>query len=221
MHEGHRKRKKEYALKNGFESFENHELLEMLLYYSIPRIDTNPIAHNLLDYFSGNFSEVLDAGIGELRQIEGIGDSSAFLLNLLPEIFRRYELSKSKKKVNIGSWDAIETYVKSLFVGKSVEQFYCMCVSSGRNIISTRLMMSGAADQVDITVKEIVKEAINKDAGSVLVAHNHPFGAPVFSNNDILFTAKLIDALSLVDVTLVDHIVVSGSECTGYFKSCT
>lgn len=221
MHEGHRKRKKEYALKNGFESLENHEILEVLLYHSIPRSDTNPTAHRLLDYFGGDFSRVLDADLSELRSIEGVGDSSAFLLKLIPEVFRRYEISKSKKKINIGSWEDMENYTKSLFVGKSVEQFYCMCVSSRRNLISTRLLMTGLADQVDITIKEIVKEAIARGASDIVVAHNHPYGSPVFSNGDIIFTGKLIEALRLVDINLVDHIVVSGNECTSYFKSCT
>ena len=220
MHEGHRNRKREHALKCGFGNMETHEILEMLLYYSIPRSDTNPIAHNLINRFGG-FDKVLEADYGELLEVQGVGDKTVFLIKLLPEIIRRYELSKTKKVINVGIWQDLENYVKSLFAGTSVEQFYCICLSAGRNIVSTRMLHSGFADHIDVPYQIVIKEAIARGVNEIVIAHNHPYGSLRFSEADITYTDKLKQVLDVMDINLVDHFVVKDDECQSFFKSCT
>ena len=216
MHEGHRERKRKQALEAGFEHFEHHEILEMLLYNSIPRIDTNPIAHRLIERF-GSFDKVFDAELSELCEVEGIGERTAFLLKLIPEINRRYDINKLKKKVNVAMFDQLVSFVQSLFVGKKYEQFYCICVSSGKNVVSTRLMMTGFADCVDIPIQKVAKEALDRGVSEIVIAHNHPYGRASLSHADILYTEKLVMALEPLGIKLIDHFVIAGDQWASFF----
>ncbi len=220
MHEGHRKRKRELAMRVGFQNLEVHELLELVLYHSIPREDTNPTAHRLIDRF-GSFTKVLDADYIELLEVDGIGDRSAFLLKLLAEVVTRYEVGKSQKRINVEKWPDLVQYVKSLFTSSMVEQFYCICLTAGKNVVSARLMGSGFVDKVDVPIKDILKEALSRNVTEVVIAHNHPFGEAEFSADDLRFTTKLREILAAADVTLRDHILVAGDSCISCNSVCT
>ena len=217
MHKGHRDRKRKQALEGGFEHFAYHEILEMLLYYSVPRIDTNPIAHNLIDRF-GRFDKVFDAEFSELCEVDQVGEKTAFLLKLIPEVIRRYDMNKIKQNINIGLFDDLVSYVKSLFVGKKYEQFYCICVSTGKNIVSTRLMMTGFADCMDIPVQKIVKEALDRGVSEIIVAHNHPYGSAYLSKDDVRYTENLASVLNSLDIRLLDHFVVAEDKWSSYYS---
>lgn len=211
MHEGHRKRMKDRFLKDGgFENFAQHEVLEMLLYSTNARSDTNPIAHDLMAEF-GNLANVLEASPTELKKIDGIGESSAFLLSMIPALCRAYTLAKWDRTVLLGNYEITGRYVVDLFMGKNHEEFHIICVDSNRQVFYEGCVMKGTINEVPAYPRLIVEEVLKHNAQYVYLAHNHPGGSTRPSEEDYMTTKKIMDALTAVDVTLLDHLIVSGN----------
>ncbi len=211
MHEGHRKRMKERFLKDGgFENFAQHEILEMLLYSTIARGDTNPPAHELMAEF-GSLANVLEASPEELKKVKGIGENSAFLLSMIPALCRVYTQNKWERKVLLGTAEMAGQYAINLFIGKSYEEFRIICVDSNRQVYYEGCVAKGTINEVPAYPRLIVEEALKRKAQYVYLAHNHPGGSVRPSEADILATNQIVDALAAVDIAVFDHIVVSGN----------
>ncbi len=215
-HEHHRKRMKARFLQDGLDTFEDHEALEMLLYYSIPRNDTNEIAHALLKEF-GSLSAVFDADIDALTEVPGIGYESALLIRFVTEMCRRYEVDSRKKQPRVPDKKAAEEYCRPYFMGDNREMFIALLLDATFHVRKVCVIEHGDKESVFVNVSRIVKEVVNNHQPYVLLAHSHPNGFPYPSSEDRSITMMLADKLMAVNAMLCDHLIFSRSDV--YFLS--
>jgi DNA repair protein RadC len=212
LHIGHRERLKKRFLAEGLDNFEPHVILEMILYYAIPRSDTNPIAHELLQNFGGSLQRVLDAPVEELTKIKGISTNVAILIKMFPEVCRRYLLESSEKgKIIKNSCDAAKYFVP-MFIGKTNEIVALMCIDSKGKILFCNGIFEGSVNAAGVSVRRFVEIAVRYATTDVLIAHNHPSGTAIPTEADILVTKKVADALQTVNINLLDHIIVADND---------
>jgi len=214
MHEGHRKRHKVRYLKEGLEGFRDHEVLELLLYFCIPRRDTNEVAHKLLDRF-GSLNAVLDTDPADLQAVAGIGEHSAVLLTLIPQIARRYELAAIGERPQLDGTAKAGAYAMALLKGVPVERFYIICLDSQCRVMHAVLLQEGTINQAAVYPRLVVETALRYRASSIIIAHNHPGGALKPSTADIRVTRAVMDAVKPLGIDVLDHIIVSHK---GYFS---
>lgn len=207
-HAKHRERMRERVLKNGFETLMDHEKLEFLLFYTIPRENTNPIGHRLLDRF-GSFSGVLNAKIAELCKIRGVGEQSAIFLHLLPQIAECYASDKALNGSVLSDTGTLGQYLVGRFVGSSVEKMILLCLNNKYELISENEISRGNVNRTALDARKILEIALANNASSVVLAHNHPAGVCIPSAEDIDNTKRLFDVLSAVDIRLVEHFIVA------------
>ncbi|MBQ4515769.1 MAG: DNA repair protein RadC [Clostridia bacterium] len=208
-HDGHRQRMKSRYMKEGLDSFAPHEVLELLLYYAIPRRDINELAHRLIDHF-GSVANVLDADIEDLKQIDGIGENAAVLLNLIPSLSRVYTSSKWDRNTSLLSTNAIGEYAVSMYVGKKNEEFGIICLDSNRRIHYSGIIIKGTVNQTEAYPRVVVSEVLKHNAVNVVLMHNHPSGSLIPSQSDREATKNIVAALEAIGVHVIDHIIVAG-----------
>lgn len=212
MHKGHRERLKNRFIAEGLDNFEPHAILEMILFYSVPRRDTNPIAHRLLDYFGGSLIRVFDAPIEELCKVEGVGMNTATLIKLFPEVCRRY-LMEMRETGDIikTSKDAAKCFIP-MFIGRTNEMVAIICIDAKGKILFCNTIFEGTVNAAAVSIRRFVEVAVRYAATDIIMAHNHPSGLAIPSEDDIVVTKKVADALKTVNINLLDHIIVSGSD---------
>ncbi len=218
VHDGHRERLKARFLSAGLNDFEDHNVLELLLFYSIPRSDTNVIAHQLLNTF-GSVSAVFDAPVEELCKVKGVSTHTASLIKLIPRLFPIYESDKTKDIEIITSTEDAGRYLMPRFFGKNNEEVHILLLDDKHKILACTKLFEGTINATSITIKKIVAEVMKYNATTVILAHNHPAGVAIPSRNDILTTKKIGQALYLMDVHLKDHIVVSDGDYVSMLES--
>lgn len=218
MHEGHRERLKKRFFAAGLDGFAPHEVLELLLTFSIPQKDVNPIAHLLIDTF-GSLSGVLNASAEELMRVPGIGMNSAALLTLMPQLFGCYQRDSMKERPALRNFAQAGRYCQTLFYGKKVEQFYLICLNSQAQLIAPVLLHEGTIDETAIYPRSVVEAALRYNAHAVLLSHNHPGGSLLPSRADYESTRLIAHALSAVEISVVDHIIVGNSEAASLAQS--
>lgn len=209
IHEGHRKRIKDRFLKEGgMENFEDHQVLEMLLFFTTPRKDTNPLAHELIRSY-GSLSAVLEADVKDLMKIKGVTENTAFMLSSIPSVIRAYSKDKLREKPALDNIPAIKEYTKSLFIGRFYEAFYVICLDIKKRVNFVALINSGTLDETSVYIRIILETALRHKADSVIFAHNHPGGSATPSMEDINLTNKATSALNAASISVADHIIVS------------
>ena len=211
IHAGHRERKKKQYRMNGADSFADHELLELLLFFSIPRADTNEIAHRLLEKF-GSLQRVLGAPLQELTKVNGIGDNSALLLNLIAPIYQRALASNAEKGIVFTRSDHLRKYFEKLYTGEQYEVMYQLCLDANGRLLNIFKLNQGTPVSVALDMREIISNALASGAATVILAHNHPSGAAEASAADIRGTNQVSRALEAIGVLLADHVIVAGSD---------
>ena len=211
IHDGHRERLRQSFLEHGLSSMNDINALELLLFYAVPRRDTNELAHLLLQHF-GSLDGVFSASAEELCEVEGIGAYAASLLTLVPEIMKKSRLSKSREIRQIRSSDDAGEYLLPYFMNERDEVVYLLCLDSKRAVICCAEMGRGVVNSVDTSVRRIVEKALKVKACSVIIAHNHPDGLALPSREDDLFTKCLYNALETVGIRLEDHIIVADED---------
>lgn len=214
IHEDHRFRMKQKYLENGLSAFADHEILEFLLFYAIPRKDVNPIAHHLLSHF-GSISGVLEASVESLKQIEGIGENSAILIHFLFDLFSRYNRD-THMRTKLSSSALTKEYCKRLYTEPNIEQFFVICLASSNKIISQRLINSGTMSKVNVNIRQITDFALKNKCERIIISHNHPSERCMPSDEDIAFTRSVICSCMLNDIDVVDHIIVSRNEASSF-----
>lgn len=211
IHEDHRKRLKKQFRDGGLDNFSEFQILELLLFYAIPRKDTNPIAHRLIDRF-GSLSQVLEAPVEELEKVDGIGPNAALLLGLITEVARAYMKDRTENHKILRSINECGDYLKSFFIGRRVEMVYLLCLDAKCKVLGCREVGEGSVNSANVPIRRIVEIALGYNASSVVLAHNHPSGLALPSQEDIATTRRVAAALSMVDIQLVDHIIVADDD---------
>ncbi|MGN0612482.1 MAG: RadC family protein [Porcipelethomonas sp.] len=207
IHEGHRKRLREKFLKSGFTGFADHEKLELLLFYSRPRGDTNVIAHKLMDRFR-TIGGVFDAGIEQLMEIKGISEVSAVLIKLIPELFKEYSLSKTLLQP-LDTFERVCNFFKEQLNSERDEKLMVACVDDRLRLISCEVISEGDADSVAVNIRKLIEFTYKNNCSNILIAHNHPNGDTIPSDKDIKITREIYKVLKPVGITLLDHIIVA------------
>lgn len=218
IHSGHRKRLKEQFRTEGLDNFTEVQALELLLFPIIPRRDTNPIAHALLNQF-GSFAQVLEAPVEELQKVDGIGEAAAVYLHMILDAGRYYQVSRSRHTKILTSLDKCGEYLVSFFYGQRVENIYLLCLDAKCMVLGCKKVGEGSVNSAGLSIRKIVEMALAANASAVVLAHNHPSGLAIPSDEDILTTRKVAAALSAVDVQLVDHIVVADNDYVSMVQS--
>lgn len=211
VHDGHRQRVKSRFKEVGESAFDDHNLLELLLFYAVPRRDTNELAHNLINRF-GSYSGVLEASVDELMTVDGIGESAAVLIKLVPEMNKRYMQRNTPSEKVINSIEAAGEYFVAKYAYETVEVAYAMFLDTKNHVLSCRAISRGVVNGTNISIRAIAEQALACKATSVIFAHNHPDGIPTPSVEDELTTQKIKVALSTVGIRLADHIIVAGNQ---------
>lgn len=212
LHTGHRDRMRQKFMDdcNG-EHFPDHELLEFLLYFSVPRKDTNETSHRLMEEF-GTLEKVLDADRDRLLAVDGLGERSATLLTVVRELARRYAAAKIDEDRELPVFDTpekIAAFLRPRFLGVTVERAYLLLFDNAMHMLDCRHLGDGEISSVLVSVRKIAEYAFRKHAALVVLAHNHPGGISVPSGLDITLTRKVSQALQLLDIPLLDHFIFS------------
>ena len=200
-HEGHRERMRKQLKISGMDSFSDVQVLELLLYYAYARQDTNPIAHALLHRF-GSLSGVLEAPVSELLKVPGVGPSAAELLALIPQLERRHLISRAGTQKILTSTALCGQYLVPFFHGAAEEQVYLLCLDAKCKVLDCILVQSGDVNSAGISVRKVIKAALAANATSVVLAHNHPSGVALPSEEDRQVTQIVKAALDAVDILL-------------------
>ncbi len=211
MHENHRARLKSRFRDHGLDSFTDIQVLEMLLFYVIPRKDTNPIAHRLLERFQ-TFSQVLDAPLEELEKVEGIGKEAALFLKMIPASARYYMVDNAKREVILDTFYKCGKYLENFFIGSRVEKVYLLCLDAKCKALCCVEICEGSVNSAGISVRKVVEKALAAKATSVILAHNHPSGIALPSAEDLQTTKRIAEGLRAVEIPLLDHIIVADGD---------
>ena len=219
LHANHRGRVRTRFINDGFslDNFEDHQVLEYLLFHAIPRIDTNELAHRLLDRF-GSFRDVLDAKHEDLITVEGVGENTATFIKLLAATARRYAMSESKIGEQYDTVDKVGNFLVTLFMGATKEKVYLLTFNGKNEMTSCNQICEGSVTSASFSSKEVVKIALREDAAGIVLAHNHPQGLAVPSGADIEFTSQFRYFCQQIDINLLEHIVVSGNSFSPIIK---
>lgn len=211
-HDGHRSRMRKRYIEHGADNFENHELLEMLLYYAYPRIDTNTMAHNILKEFGGSFTALTSSSPEKIADVCNISINAALLMSIVGEINSRTALEKWSSKVILDKPHIAGEYALSLLRNSSTEELYVICLNSSLTVIKAVCIASGLADAAFADVRQVVAAALKYNASGIILAHNHPGGSLKPSFSDIKFTGECLRALNAIKIELNDHIIVADGE---------
>ena len=213
LHDGHRERLRERFLTSP-ESFADHELIELLLCYSITRRNTNDTAHELFNNF-GSIKGILDADVLALETSEGIGNSTAIFLRVVSEVLSRYEKEAHDTKTPLESNTVLFEYLQSLFVGTNNEITYVLGFNNAKKLLFCKKISEGYSCGNTLSMREMTATIIASNAAAVMVVHNHPNGKAIPSGEDLATTNSIKQVLSILGVTFIDHFIVAGNQCCG------
>lgn len=218
MHDGHRQRLKSRFLKEGLDNFEELQVLELLLFYCIPRKDTNPIAHALLDRF-GSVSQVMEAPVGELMKVPGVGENVATFLALVNSMGRYYEVNRQSRVTVLTTIDQCGQYLVPYFQRRRNETVFLLCLDAKCKVLCCKEIGEGSVNSAAIPIRRVVETALGANATSVVMAHNHPSGLALPSDEDVLTTRRLSVALNAVEIQLIDHVIVADGDFVSMAQS--
>ncbi len=213
---GHRERLKSRFRDAGAEALPDYELLELVLFRSIPRRDVKALAKQLIARF-GSFAEVLGAPEGRLREIPGIGEAVATDLQLVRAAGLRMARGEVSKKAVLSSWSQVIDYCRSAMAFETREQFRILFLDKKNALIADEVQQTGTVDHTPVYPREIVKRALELSASAIILVHNHPSGDPTPSAADIAMTRQIVDIAKSLGIAVHDHIVI-GREGHASFK---
>ena len=218
IHAGHRDRLKKRFLKDGLDTFEEHNIIELLLFFGIPFKDTNDIAHELLLRF-GSISNLLDANIEDIMQVKGVGENAAILLKLIPSVCRIY---LEQKDGGFESCDNIEKLGKMLcnkYLAVNVETVMLTLLDNAYRVISVEKVFEGSVNSAQVSTRKLVELALLKNASMVVISHNHTSGNALPSETDVEMTKSVKFSLQQTGVKLLDHVIVVSDDCVSMAQS--
>lgn len=211
-HNGHRSRLLEKVSKYGAGCLADHEILEALLFFSIARVNTNEIAHNII-HEMGSLQRITDADESRLLSIHGIGSKTVIFFMLIFELFRRISAKSTVPTVKFDSITKVFDFLSRHYTGIKNEQVCALYLDGMFRLVKFETVAEGSISSVSVNPAVIARQAAKYDAVSVIIAHNHPKGYSKPSEADLLFTKALREHLFAVDVTLLEHIIVGEDSC--------
>jgi DNA repair protein RadC len=207
-HKDHRKRLRARFLDSGADSLQDYELLELLLFAAIPRLDTKPIAKALLRRFH-SYDGVLRAPYAELMEVDGVGDSAATAIKAVEAAAVRLARAEVLEKPVLGSWSAVLDYLRLRMAHGDVEQLRVLFLNAKNAVIVDEELQRGTVNHTAVYPREILKKALGCGATAMILVHNHPSGDPTPSKADIEMTRQVRDAAEKLGVVLHDHVIVA------------
>ena len=213
----HRKRLRARFLEAGEAGLADYELLELLLFGVLPRIDTKPVAKALIAEF-GSLADVVTAPIDSLKAIDGLGETAAIHLKAVQAVRFRGDRHVLRSAPVIGSWSVLINYLQTQLAGERTEQVRVLFLDSKLRLQRDVRMGDGTVDHAPVYPREIAKKALELVSSSVIMVHNHPSGDPKPSAADIAMTREVIASLKAIDVTMHDHVIV-GRDNTSSMKA--
>ena len=219
IHDGHRARLKRRFLEHGEQVFDDHQLLELMLFYAVPQGDVNPLAHRLINHF-GSFAAVLDAKPEELMRVKGVGEHTALYLSMFPQVLRRYMASRSGGEERVCSAADAGEYLLPYFFGARNETAFLLCLDAKGKVLSCRFLAEGSLDQGGPQLPPGGGDRPGLDrASAVILAHNHVSGVAAPSEADVALTLALRPLLRSLGVHLLDHLVVADGDFVSMAQS--
>ncbi len=210
VNEGHRARLRQRMIKEGLSGFQDHEVLELLLFQYLPRKDTNKLAHDLINKF-GSFANVLDATPAQLMTVKGISETTACNLAVLKEVWQRYRRN-SAEKISLCKLSSIIQYAQQLMAESYSERLVVVYVDAATNFLLSEEFTSESKQEVNVDMKKIIASAVRANAGGVMLFHCHVDGPCVPSDADIVFTEKLYVTLANMGIVLLEHLIFNNKE---------
>ncbi len=218
LHEAHRNRLRE-KFKSDPSLLEDHEMLELLLFFSIPRKNTNEIAHNLLKRFH-DVQNIFNAEMSTLTMVDGVGENTAVLFRVVSELNRRYELCRNDRKEELFmNEENLKKYLCSLFTGKQSEEAYILLFDASFTLLCYKKLSEGFSCGTPFPVRDMIYFAIANNAASVVLAHNHPGGKAIPSREDIFANNNIRRIFRDVGVNFIEHYIVAGNACEPISKT--
>lgn len=213
-HNFHRKHMRERFYEAGFRGMADHNVLEMLLFFGIPRRDTNDIAHELINTF-GSYADVFDANIHDLMNVKGMTETAAYLIKMIIPFYGRYVENLKGRRPSPQTVEEIVAYLRPKFYeGSCREKVFVLCYDSSDHLITCRLLNEGDITSSAFDIREFGRIVLETNCSSVIISHNHPHCLSLPSKDDIRVTRAVIDLLDMLKVTLKDHIIVSDDDYT-------
>jgi len=198
----HRKRLRSRFMEGGADAVPDYEMLELLLFRSIPRQDVKPVARRLIDHF-GDLGRVMAASPAQLAEVDGVGEAVVQDLKIVgAKMLRRHVVS---------SWDAVLDYCHTTMAHRDTEQFRILFLDRKNTVIADEEQARGTVDHVPVYPREVVKRALALNASALILVHNHPSGDPTPSDSDIAMTAQINDACTALGLVLHDHLIIGKS----------
>lgn len=225
--EGHRQRLRETFLTSGADAMHDHNLLELLLTYAIPRKDVKDIAYALLNEF-GTLENVFRADIASLQKVNGMGEYSAVLFKLIGAIEKRIAFNRTQSVTTLTEPETVKSYYQNLFAQEQVEKIYVTTLDNTCRVLGSYVCGEGTVNTSNMDLRRVVEYVVHDSATALIVAHNHPRGTCRPSQADVHFTMQLRDYLLQLGVHLLDHVVVGQDDVLSmrntvkymiYFKS--
>jgi DNA repair protein RadC len=204
---GHRDRLRARFMEVGGDGLPDYELLELVLFRSIPRRDVKPLAKELIKGF-GTFAEVLAASPSLLMEVKGVSDSVVTDLKILEASARRLAKGEVAKRPVLSSWTSVLDYCRTAMAFMDKEQFRLLFLDKRNALIADEVQQSGTVDHTPVYPREVVKRALELSASALILVHNHPSGDPAPSSADIRMTREIMDAAKPLGITVHDHIIV-------------
>ncbi len=212
LHDGHRNRMREKFMKTGFDNMEDHEILEMMLFYCIPRKDTNETAHILLNSL-GTLVDVFEAPTDSLESY-GLSHNAAVYIKMITAFCRKYYIDKTKNKSFNLHGGNIQERIYPQFIGiNDHERLVMLLVDTHGRELYSGVVSDGSLSNLTADIKKMQELSLKYHAWGAIIAHNHPSGLPVPSKSDIEMTRLLKEKLSAINVQLLDHFIVCGQDC--------
>lgn len=214
---GHRARLKARFLETGGTGVADYELLELALTFAIPRRDVKPIAKQLLKTF-GTLQGVLNASPAELKKCEGMGDHSIALLQVCRQLALRIGKGELAAKSVLDNRLALLDYLYARFASSVREEVVVLYLNSQLHLLAEETLFMGTLESVSASPREVLKRALDNNAAGLILAHNHPQGAPKPSQPDIDFTTQLVKAAAALGLVVHDHLII-GADTHYSFKA--
>lgn len=191
------------------DGLKDEELLELLLRYS--RDDAGEMARKILERFP-NIAVIMEADAEDLSTVEGMDEDTVLLLRLIPELHRRYFLSRSRAQKRLADSRDYGNYLQPYFYGARDEMVYLLLLDAAGQVLNCRMLAKGSVNATGVPIRRLVQEALTANATGIVLAHNHPCGIALPSKEDVELTLRLREALEIMDLTLLDHIIVADDD---------